>query len=565
MQKVPTDVQFNPLSTSAVNFYVKAAVHAWSAQVTTTSDPPTFVPMAVKNWSLDGKTFTVEMNDSFTWHHGKSLTAKDLALHYRLDKFMEAGKYYDIWDMVDSMEVTNKYTLEMQLSEKTIEELVVPKAFGEPLAYDPKTFGKYLKRFEESPKGKHEDIKKDVTEMTIDKPVGAGPLKFVSSDKQKMVFEPYQKFPWSEVQKQFSDTVDADITNWPDKLNFSKVHFRYVPGDRLPQAIKSGSVDGGFAVDSIDTNNLPSQYEAVEIPGLYGWSLIYNFWNSGIDAWRDPMVRKALTYVFDRKAIATQFRSKGVPEDKYITGMTRSQEKTWLDKSFMNSLDRYKRDTGKATKLLKQAGYTQKDGKWYKPNGDRFVAEFKTASGVTRYVNGLQVAVSNLKQFGIKATLQTEESTTYFSKPPNEQGYQIEAAPNYGGARPFPYFAFNSIYLNEQIENNNETDYYLPGDETLEVPPVGKPKSNETITVDPKASLSKLGSTTEKKAQTEIIKKLAWATNQAVPQIPIVEAALEGVLSTDGWKYPPTEHPAMNMKSAAFLGLMFQLGVIKAT
>src|SRR5699024_2879139 len=225
-------------------------------------------------------------------------------------------------------------------------------------------------------------------------------------------------------------------------------------------------VDGGFAVDSIDANDLPNQYEAVKIPGLYGWSLIYNFWDSRIDAWRNPTVRKALTHVFDREAIATQFRSKGVPEDKYITGMTRAQEKTWLDDSFMNSLDRYKHNTDKATKLLKQAGYTQQNGKWHKPNGDRFVAKFKTASGVTRYVNGLQVAVSNLEQFGIKATLQTEEDTTYFSKPANEQGYQIEAAPNYGGAKPFPYYAFNRVYLNEQIEKNGKTDYYLPGDET---------------------------------------------------------------------------------------------------
>jgi peptide/nickel transport system substrate-binding protein len=146
----PTSVQFNPLSTAPTDFYTKSAVHAWTAQVSSGvsgESKPTWMPMVAKNWEFDGTTFRVELNDSFSWHDGKPLTAADLALQYNIDRHMSAGKYYDVWDFVKSVEATGKHTLEMKVAEQTNEVQLVNAAFGEPIAYPPQTFGKYLERF----------------------------------------------------------------------------------------------------------------------------------------------------------------------------------------------------------------------------------------------------------------------------------------------------------------------------------------------------------------------------------------------------------------------------------
>jgi hypothetical protein len=105
----------------------------------------------------------------------------------------------------------------------------------------------------------------------------------------------------------------------------------------------------------------------------------------------------------------------------------------------------------------------------------------------------------------------------------------------------------------------------LPGDQTLQVPPVGKPDSDKRVTIDPYAKLDALGRATSEQEQAKIVRELAWATNQGVPMIPIVGALIQGVLNTNGWEYPPVDSPAVTMKSAAFLSLMFQSGVLRAT
>ena len=45
---VPTDIQFNPLATAGDDFYVKSAVYAWTAQVSSSASPPTWMPMVAK-------------------------------------------------------------------------------------------------------------------------------------------------------------------------------------------------------------------------------------------------------------------------------------------------------------------------------------------------------------------------------------------------------------------------------------------------------------------------------------------------------------------------------------
>jgi ABC-type transport system substrate-binding protein len=279
-----------------------------------------------------------------------------------------------------------------------------------------------------------------------------------------MVFEPYEKFPWTEIQQQFSDATDVDITDWPDRLNFSRVHFKSVPTERLRQEVRSRSVDGGRASrGSVNFDQLPPGYKQVDIRGLYGWSFVFNFWDSGLDAWRDVNVRKAIAHVLDRKSLAVQLMNEEARPDELLTGMTRSQEDEWLDSSFKETLDPYDRNPKKAAQYLKQSGYTKRSGKWYKPNGDRFVAKFKTATGISSYANAFQVAASNLEQFGIKTNVEFEEQTTYFSKQPNDRGYQIGVGPNYGGAGIDAYGAFDFVYRKVRVSKSSGEADYLAG------------------------------------------------------------------------------------------------------
>lgn len=564
---VPTDITWNPYQDGS-DWYTLSLIHGFGASLCRRK-PLQWIPFVAENWSLDGNTFTIEMHDGFKWHNGNPVTAEDYKLQYEISDYMGFGKHSAPLDVLDGYpEPTGEYTLEMSLKEEMSEASFVPQNFGEPLWYEPEFFTPFVEKFRDaSGESAMTEVRKEVSETALDKPVGFGPLKFVSLDSQKTVLEYYDEFPFEYVQQKFSERTGLDITG-NGRPNFNTVHVKNIPSsNKMTQEVMSGNVDSGQS-PLVSENQLPDGMNIVQQPVLHGSGFIFNMYDWG-ETPGDPMfrkldVRKAFAYAINRQAAGVQLGlgSKDTVTDDTMTGLLQAQESEWLDDSFMGQMIPYEHDLDKAAEHLEKAGLTKEDGTWYKPNGDKFTVRMGSGACVTNYVNAFSVLQSNLKELGIDAKVINGECSTFFSKDDNDNGVDITTA-EWGGAQQHPYFAFDWMYRRDYVrqENSEKRDGFLPGDETLEVPPIGEP-DGETSTIDPAAKVAELGATTEKAEQKEIIKELAWATNYAVPKITCNENFVVGALNGNGWKVPEPDSLASSIHP--FYSMIHHLGVIDA-
>ena len=568
----PDSQQFNPFSTAEVEWYTMSLMHGFGVKRTQKA-PVTWIPMLIKDWSMDGKTFTMELNDGFTWHNDKNVTAKDIVMQYEICKFMEAGKHYAPLEVLDGLpKATGSHTIEMTLTEEQNEEVFLNTVFGEPYWFQPNFFKPYVKKFRNaSGDSEIQSIRAEITETNLKKPMGFGPLKLKDRDSQKMVLEFHEGYPFKSVQQQAGDALGGNYTEF-GRPNFNEVVSKFISTDnKLTQEILSKNI-GAATTTITDQNRLPQGSELFSVPTLHGHSINYNMFDWGEtpgNKWlRDPetsaTVRKALAHAIDRSAAGKQLAGGNpVNLDPLQTGLRKSQEKKWLDQSLMNSMSDWEFDQEKAAKYLKEAGFTKEGGTWKTPDGKTFSLTLRDGAGVTRYVNGLDVVNSNLQEFGIDSEVSMESNDTFFSKEENANGSDV-GIDYWGGNSKHPYGAFDWMYGRLRIQRENgEYDEMLPGDETLEVPPIGKPESNETMTVDPYALIEELKTTLNEKREQEIVNTLAWATNQAVPQISCSERAFSQYVNTANWNYPSRDDQIMYMNPSA--NMMFHVGVVQAT
>lgn len=567
---VPTDITFNPYQTNT-DWYLDSLIHGFPAALSRRA-PLQWVPILAKNWELDGETFTIELNENFTWHNGNDVTAEDLALQYEISHHMSAGKFHSpLENLEDLPQATDEYTVEMNLTQDISEEVFVPQHFGEPAWYEPEFFEPYVEKFRDaSSDDEKEEIRAEVGDAEWEKPIGFGPLKYVERDNQKVVLEYFEDYPFEEVQEQFTDVIGQDITGF-GRPNFDTVHAKYVSShNNMTQEVMSNSIEGG-TTSGITTEDLPDGIGINAQPVLHGSGLMFNFWDwgeaPGLDIWKDVNVRKALAHAIDRDATGIQLGGDDAVTDSLMTGLLEDQEQEWLDGSFEDQLDSYEHDYDKAEEYLREAGCTKEDGTWHKPDGDVFEVRMKTGACVTHYVNAFEVVKSNLQELGLEPVVETEDCSSFFSKDDNDSGMQMTTA-YWGGGQAHPYFAFDWMYKRNWVksENDDERDYYLPGDprngeeETLEVPPVGQPDSDERNTVDPKALVEELGAVQDEAEQEELVKELVWATNWSVPKITCNENDIVGVVNRTNFEYPEEESPALSVHP--FFSMIHHLGVV---
>lgn len=283
-------------------------------------------PVLAKNWkvSRDGLTYTFFLREGVTFTDGTPFDAN--AVKYSLERTIKLGgdPAFLIADVITNVTVVDRYTLEIKLKK--------PDAtFLGRLAF--------TCAFPISPTSAPAD--KFTTKWTA----GTGPYKVVEYvPEERVVYELYENY-------------------WGPKPKITTiVEIFYADATALRLAIETGEVDVAFRTFEVDDVTALEKKSGLKvIRGEKTMSIRYNVFNVTQPPFDNKLVRQAISYAMNRKAIC----------DRIFAGVNKPLY-SMVPPGLWSHIDAFpERDLEKARELLKQAGYSEKNPLkitlWYTP------------------------------------------------------------------------------------------------------------------------------------------------------------------------------------------------------
>lgn len=494
-----------------------------------------WVPNLVSDWDFSGETLDITVDDRFTWQTGDDVTAEDLVVDWKLGLHMGGG---GLWDYADSVEVVDTHTARINLGSSANRFVILPAILESYQFVNRMQYGEYVERFEEAQgdmsideareTADHKQIQEDLRNFAPrgDEVIGNGPFELVEQGQQRIVGELYEDHP---------KTIMND-----GRLNFSEFVWRKMQ-EGVPQAFLEGDLDGrevvGFSKSQID--NKPDGLQIAYPPVLVGTGVVFD---RSSDIWGRRNVRAALAYVVNRELASLNASGDGLEVNhqhvERITGVpgyvATDPNELWLG----DDADKYSGYAGtekafdQAASLLEEEGFSQEDGDWYTPDGDRWSVTLKSTSA-DNWLFSMRTVSDHMDEFGIENEVTSSGNTTYFGQTVANGDFDV-ALNWWGGGNLYPYFGYNMMWNNNRMDRTDR--YPAGGDAEVEVPQeIGDFEGNSGMeTVQPRKLVQQLGSTSDEGEQEELIKQLAWVFNYDLPTIPL----FDWVLTSAMWGEP---------------------------
>jgi peptide/nickel transport system substrate-binding protein len=217
---------------------------------------------------------------------------------------------------------------------------------------------------------------------------------------------------------------------------------------------------------------------------------------------KDVAVRKAMAYAIDRQKVS-EVGEYGYEPASNQTGIVTPTFTSWLDPTLAKQVTY---SPAKAIAILKAAGYKQKNGQFYTPDGKPLSFTMINIGGYSDWVASAQLVQEQLKKIGIKVTPENLSSTTYDAD--NYAGkFQLSYNGNLSGG-PAPYYELRQLLYSKNsapIGQNATTNW-----ERYENPAVDK-------------LIDSYAGTADSAKQHEIVRKLQKVMVDDIPVIPVTE------------------------------------------
>jgi peptide/nickel transport system substrate-binding protein len=518
---VPKNLQYNPYNQSApysaiVGEYIHSPLNKPNIQTGDTN------PWIASDWgkeTRDGKSvYVISLADMVTqgnmpFHDGEgAFDAQDAATKFKLDTYLE----YAPANFTDPEKITagdGEVVIELT---KEFNEAILNERFANYRLNAPHhIYEKYLQMFQD---GSSDQAEKDLTTLTLDEPVGAGPFQFESASTKQIVLS------------KFEDHPAADQTNFPE------VNFLHTNDNQTSwQALRGGKTDGyhtrftpGKVVDSY-----PSHIQEMFIPANWGMGLGFNANN---EHYAKRNVRKAIAYAFNREEIAKNAGGDSKTGVERVTGIPGTMQKAAqriIGEPNVSKMESYGVESKpeEAAAHMKKAGYSKENGNWVGPDGDVPQFPMKVPAGFSDWVSGTQTAVSQMNQFGLNAEMVTVEGSSFWTQWTDGDFKVMAMAWTVGNT--VPYLNFNYQLRNSEITENAG---WKP--EEAQIPPLGKP-DGDLQSAEINSKLDKLAKTAVDADNYQArATESAWLTNQLLWRMPIVEKLDQSWYTTDDWNVP---------------------------
>ncbi|MGW0060226.1 ABC transporter substrate-binding protein [Streptosporangium sandarakinum] len=336
------------------------------------------VPWLAESGSWTGdKTYEVKLRSGVNWSDGKPLTAKDVVYSYELGK-METIPFHNMWDWLKSVEAVDDRTARFTFSKANYQE------------WDFNLYGRAIVP-EHVWNGRSEE---DVLNGVNENPVGTGAYTYKSHSQDRVVWQ--RRDDW-----------------WGKTALNMEPKPRYIVDIATP----SNEVAMGMLLQKgldLSNNFLPGVANLVK--GGFGITSFYNeppYMLSANTAWLVPnTTRKPMGDPAFRKALASSVDTKKIVEGVYgnlvkaagPTGLL-PQWDQFVDQAAVSSAG-FSFDSGKAKKLLADAGYKDRDGDGLVENkdGSKIKLTLIVPSGWTDWMEAARVIASGAKAAGIDVT-----------------------------------------------------------------------------------------------------------------------------------------------------------------
>jgi len=188
--------------------------------------------------------------------------------------------------------------------------------------------------------------------------------------------------------------------------------------------------------------------------GNYGPALVFN---TSVKPFNDLAVRQAFAYIINRteaERIAYPTGTSSVTAANpvvYPTGLPVAFYSAWLTPKTRQALNPYNRNLATATRLLESAGMKKVHGTWMY-QGKPFTLDVACPAGYSDWVAISENIATQLSLFGIRASLRTVDTTTYFTEIPT--GAYPVALNFVGSSAPGPWFDYDEVMADEGLSIN---------------------------------------------------------------------------------------------------------------
>ena len=490
-----------------------------------------FLPVMAEDWAYkpEETQFDLTLIDGATWTNGDDVTARDIVVRWQLEKYVTATEEglkngeikssSQVWNYAESVEAVNDRTVRFNLGSKVNSQLLKNSVINDAIAVNRNVYGEWLKRFKEAPKEvkKYNKVREEFLNWKLQDPVGSDVWEISDMATSKVTLSLRPDHPLAE------------------KINFTtKARYAAETNKEHWALFKSGTTNSlGAAAPETVEQSFPDTTVHVK-------NLIPNYFGSGIGInFNDPIlgmrkVRQALAYAIDPRAPAENAGGY-IPIVDNFSGMGGGPAGVPQNilGDFANELVDYDvtegtggKDWERASNLLKEAGFTKESGTWKTPDGKTFQLPMTVVAAHSDMVRMFQTIVGQLKEFGIKAKMDTVEGATFWDRTGRGDFRVAEAF----WVSAFPVNSYAGYWQHESAT----TEAYGYPQKVQKIPAM--PGNEGTTTINAKKVVDQLYQESDAGKQKQLYQKLAWAFNHDLPLIPIEERML-GYIHNPGDKF----------------------------
>lgn len=482
-------------------------------------------PGIATEWSFnsDKLVFSVELREQ-NWHNGEPITAEDLAIQWRLNKYI----YPSSWADIDKVS-TDDRTFKVHFSNPVNQKIIYNDILNYNLTTPRFVYQEWLDKFEEAEGDdeKVKEIKGNLTQWRWE------PKDVVGNSGWKLL--PDQLTEFSAKLKAVPEHRAVDPENG---FNFQYLYLTRPPKGNEGPFTATGKVHSPYHpqliaqdLSGLDVNEA---WPKVPIGTLHQSSLVFQFNN---ELYQDKRVRWALAHALDYtqwNELLESHPGEAYPHDHptAIPGQFQgTPDQQWIGEDLENFRS-YNGGQERAAELLREAGFNKQDDQWMKPDGSPYSM---TLHGYPPLKSHWEIAANMLQQFGIQASVQMAPETQYWGTTIPDSDFEHFAGYWIGGNDPFPLFAYQSAF---DVRSSPGVKEYFLHQEELTVPEPFDPDGPEK-TFNLGEKLAKLEQTTDPEIAKRHIKEFAWIYNQYMPAIPVFEQVLPyGILGPPYWSTP---------------------------